>query len=529
MRHMQRWRVGLSGLMLACVASLAACGGFPSASTATTPPTAVVSPTPTLQPSPTLVPTPVISANCQDALGQRGRILDRNGVVLAYSVKDSHAPDGWRRHYTLPSLSPTIGYFSPIYGVTGIESFYNQTLSGQSVADCGADVYLSIDSRIQTKLDQAFGGGVVAGLCPASSVGSVIAEDPRNGQILGMLSRPYFNADTLNDPTPAADNPKTTVGAEYWAKLGTDGNAPLLNRPLQGLYPPGSSFKTLTLIAGLDSGQYTPQTNFSKADATSYTVNGFVINSNNLDAYTGGPVPPSFPLNVQHAYAYSDNVVFARMGVQLGADLLTTYAQRYALSTPGSVLPPPIDTAGASTSYLYKSGTLDPVSLATTAYGQGQLFLTPLSMLMIDSSVAADGNLYAPHLVKKVVGHGVDQGTIPDIAPALLGAPMSASTATNVRAAMRDVVQYGSVGASGGVIGDVGRSGSHIGGKTGTAQLASGQPHAWFISLAPDDAFGKGDGPARLAIVVMKEHAGEGACQAPVAQQIAEYALPLVK
>ncbi|MBA3825749.1 MAG: hypothetical protein H0X24_17855, partial [Ktedonobacterales bacterium] len=352
---------------------------------------------------------------------------------------------------------------------------------------------------------------------------------PSNGQVLGMLSRPYFNADTLGNFAPAADNPKTTVSAEYWAKLSADGTAPLLNRPLQGLYPPGSSFKTLTLIAGLDSGQYSLQTAFNQAEATSYTVNGFAINSNNLDAYTHGPVPPSFPLNVQHAYAYSDNVVFARMGTQLGGDTLSGYAQRYGLSTPNNVLQPPIDTAGAATSYLYKTGTLDPVSLATTAYGQGQLFLTPLTMLMIDSSVAADGMLFAPHLVRKVVGHAVDQGTVPDIAPTLLGTTMSATTASSVRTAMRDVVQYGSVGASGGVIAAVGNSSAHLGGKTGTAQLGSGQPHAWFISLAPDDAFGKGDGPARLAIVVMKEHAGEGACQAPIAQQIAEFALPLVK
>nr|MBA3825174.1 hypothetical protein [Ktedonobacterales bacterium] len=180
---MRRMRMVLSGFLLACAGLLAACGGFPTGSTASAPPTAVVSPTPTLQPSPTLVPTPVISANCQNAIGQRGTIYDRNGVKLAYSTKDSLAPDGWRRHYTVASLSPVIGYFSQIYGVTGIEAFYNQNLSGQSVADCGADIYLSIDSRIQTKLDQSFGNGVVAGACPASALGSIIVEDPRNGQV----------------------------------------------------------------------------------------------------------------------------------------------------------------------------------------------------------------------------------------------------------------------------------------------------------------------------------------------------------
>jgi peptidoglycan glycosyltransferase len=510
--------------------ALGACGALGSTASVTPTATATITPIPTDTPVPP-PPTPIISPNCQDALGQRGRILDRNGVVLAYSVKDPTSPGGWRRRYPYPSLSPIIGYFSPIYGVTGLEEYYNQVLAGQSEEDCGADVYLSIDVRIQNEIASVFGDQVVAGACPASSVGSIIVEDPRNGQILAMLSNPSFNADTLGDFSPAKDNPSTTVSAEYWSQILNSNQGVLLDRPLQGLYPPGSSFKTLTLAAALDSGSATLHTSYSQADATSYTVDGHVFDANNLSDYTNGPVPPTFPLDLEHAYAYSDNVVFARLADQLGANLLTTYAQRFALSTPGDVQPVPIDTApdGTSPSSLYTSGSLDPVSLAATGYGQGQLFLTPLTMQMIVSSVAAGGMLYAPRFTLKIVGHDVNPATVPNNAPVSIGQVMSAQTAQQIRVAMHDVMTYGSVGASGGAIAAVQYSSADIGGKTGSAETGDGSPSdAWFISLAPDDAYSGAHGPARLAVTIMKEHAGQGACQAPIAQKIDEFALPLV-
>jgi penicillin-binding protein A len=532
-------RAGAMALAVGVLSLVTACtplGGLPTsssttASVSTETPTATIPPLPTPIATVTASPTPIISAGCTPAnQGQRGSILDRNGVQLAYSVKDPLSPGGWRRRYPYPSLSNIIGYFSPVYGVTGLEAYYNAVLSGQSAEDCGATIYLAIDARIQNELDSQFQNQVVAGACPASNTGSIIAEDPRSGQILGMVSHPGFNADTLGNFSPAPDNAKTTVSAEYWAKLLADTSGSLLNRPLQGLYPPGSSFKTFTLLTGIDSGKYTNASTFSQADATTYTVNGFTINSNNLDAYTGGPQPPTFPLNLQHAFAYSDNVVFARVGNGIGADILTSYAAKFGLSTPDNVYPVPIDTDTGMTSpsYLYQSGSLDPVSLAVTAFGQGQLFLTPLTMLMIDSAVANNGLLEAPRFLLKVVPPGTPASSVANNAPVSLGQVISGNTASAVRTAMRDVVKYGSVGASPSPMADVQYSLTHIGGKTGTAQLASGTPHAWFISLAPDDAWGYGDGPARIALVIMKERGGEGACQSALAQKIIEYSLPLI-
>jgi cell division protein FtsI/penicillin-binding protein 2 len=518
-------------LSLATVGVLSACsalgpiGASPTA-TATLPPIPTDLPTATFVPA---TPTPVISANCQDALGERGRILDRNGVVLAYSVADPTSPGGWRRHYTFPSLSPVIGYFSPIYGVTGLEKYYDQVLSGQSEQDCGADVYLNIDTRIQTKVDQVFQNDQHSTqICDGTETGSIIVEDPRTGQILAMESRPYFNADTIGDMTPAKDNPNTTVGAEYWQSLLNDKCSILLNRALQGRYPPGSDFKTLTLIAGLDSGAFTPSSTFTQAEASSVTVDGYLINVNNLE-YHYTVEPPTFPIDLAHAYAYSDNVVFARVGLQVGADVLTAYAERFALSTPSNVQPVPIDTDPGSTSpsYLYTSGALDPLPLAETSYGQGQLFLTPLTMEMITSAVAANGMLYAPRLTAKIVPHDGDPKSVPTNAPVFLGQMMSPQTAQYVRKAMHDVVRFGSVQAQGTIAAPVYNSPDDIGGKTGTAETTGAHPDAWFISLAPDDDYAGETGPARLAITVMKDQSTEGAYESFLLPALYDYALPL--
>lgn len=482
----------------------------------------------------------------------RGRIFDRNGVLLAYSEADKSAPCGWRRRYMTqahPSISSFLGYFSYVYGSTGIEHYYNDVLTGasdpydyNSAATQfwnkelhrpvqGNDIYLSIDIRVQDELDHIFSNQVTGGSCTQGSTkGSIIVEDPHTGQLLGMLSRPYFDGDKIGDTTQAADNPSLTVGQEYWNQLNTDPSSPLLNRAIQGQYPPGSAFKTLTLIAALNSGTYSIHSTFTQAEATTYTIDGFTINSNNLGDYTSGPQPPSFPLELGHAYAYSDNVVFARVGTKVGADTWLRYAQGFGMSTPDDVQSLPVDTFPAGRSTIYSSKTFDPVLLSTSAFGQGELFLSPLTMEMIGASVAADGAVYAPRfLLKSAPQDSRDPKLVaandPNNAPVLIGNLFRPETALQIRQAMRDVVTYGSVGASGGSIAAIKNLPFAIGAKTGTAQLSSGNPHAWLVSIAPDNGYG--GSPATLAAVIMKEQGGEGACQAPIAGQLYQYALPI--
>lgn len=495
----------------------------------------------------------------------RGRIFDRNGVLLAWSEPDAKSPCGWRRRYATqanpasvwtgnqavtahPSISSFLGYFSYIYGSTGIEQYDDALLTGQSGGTDinasiqnfwnrtlhkpvhGQDLYLSIDVRLQDYIDDVkhFASPFHSGVCPDSSTGSIIVTDPRSGEILAMVSKPYFNGDMIGDTSQVTPTSPLTNGQKYWSQLNSDPNSPLLNRALQGQYPPGSSFKTLTLAAGIDSGQYTINSSFTKDEASTYTVNGHVFNSNNLADYPQGLSDSNFPLPLGHAYAYSDNVVFARVGVALGATTWLSYAQKFYMSTPDNLQTIPIDTFPAPRSQVYHS-QFDQVQLAASAFGQGELFLSPLTMSMIDNAVAADGQLFAPHFLLKSVApdtrNPVDVAkNDPNAAPTMLSQVFQSSTALQVRQAMRDVVQYGSVGASGGQIAAIYNLPMMIGGKTGTAQLPNGNPHAWFISLAPDNGY-TGGGGARLTVSIMKENGGEGACQAPVAGDIYTYAM----
>jgi peptidoglycan glycosyltransferase len=509
---------------------------------------------------------------------QRGNIYDRNGVLLAWSERDPNSPCGWRRYYATdkyPSIASFIGYYSPIYGASGIEHYYNDVLSGTaspaSFDDAanqywnlllhrptyGQDLYLSIDVRIQNEVEKAFQDDAgTAQTCDGTEVGAIIVSDPHTGQILAMDSKPYIDPNKLGDMDPSPNNPDVTVSAAYWSQIQSDPCAPLLNRAVQGQYDPGSVFKTVTLLAALNSGQFTTTSpTYDQSQATEVIANGFPIKDDPAAEYPPGtPEPATYPMDLVHGYAYSDNVIFARLGLSLGTQAWQSFAQKFAMSTPDNIVPAPIDTAGASPSYIYvnQSGSLDQAqNLAVSAFGQGQLFLTPLTMSMVTNSVAADGNLYAPRLGLKVVPHCAPPNasptgpptencdawqTTPDNAPVQLdGGPIfSQQTAQGVRQGMRSDIDYGTVGASGTAWQPVVNFSPHIGGKTGTGQISNAHPHpnSWFISLAPDDTnkdgSSSGTGPAQLTIVIMKENGNSGAFESLIAPEIYNVALPLV-
>nr|MBA3825339.1 hypothetical protein [Ktedonobacterales bacterium] len=293
---------------------------------------------------------------------QRGNIFDRNGVLLAWSVPDDKSPCGWQRRYATdkhPSISSFLGYFSGTYGMTGMERYYNDQLAG-NVAPAtfndasqqwwnqtlhqpiyGQDLYLSIDVRIQDQVDKVFENDLgTAQKCGGTQAGAIIVSDPQTGQVLAMDSRPYFNGNTIGDTTASTD-PNFTKGALYWKKVSTDPCAPLINRAVAGQYAPGSVFKTVTLLGALDSGQFNIHSTFTQDEATSVVVDGFHINADPVNEFRNTPQPPTFPMDLAHAYAYSDNVVFARLGVAMGADNWVNFAKRFAMSTPDDNQAPP--------------------------------------------------------------------------------------------------------------------------------------------------------------------------------------------
>jgi peptidoglycan glycosyltransferase len=427
---------------------------------------------------------------------KRGSFLDRNGVVVASTTLDGQGFA--HRSLILKSLAATIGYHSLRVGDSALEAAYATYLSGQSgqqtlddvrrrllhQAVVGDDVHLTIDARIQSIAAQALGEGP----------GVAIVADPRTGEILALVSSPSIDPDRIDEPG-------------YWESIVNSTQGLLLNRATQGLYPPGSTFKPVTLAAALQSGAYALQSVFSGQEATGpLVVEGFLLPAsiNNLPYGVSS-------VTLEQALAYSDNIVFANVGLKLGGARLLAYAARFGF---GQRIP--FDLPVVQSSLTSAPSTFGPLNVASSAFGQGKDLATPLQMLLVAEAIANGGTIMQPYIVSAVTAP--DGETLKSAAPAPVPwqSPVDPQHAAMVGQAMVAVVNYGS--------GFAARiPGVAVAAKTGTAQVQAGNPHAWFIAYAPADH-------PRLAVVVLKENAGEGAyVAAPIARQILKSALPLVK
>ena len=259
----------------------------------------------------------------------------------------------------------------------------------------GQDIYLTIDEKLQQQANKLYDTHANGNVCqPAGSnpPGSLIITDPRNGEILAMVSRPFYDPNKIDDPN-------------YFQQLQAAPDKPLLNHATQALYAPGSTFKTVTMVGALESEPNALQQTYTQDEAVNYVVNGQPFR---WDDYING-YPPNlqFPITLEDGYAYSDNIIFAREAVKLGADNWLATVRKFGIQTPGvDVAPVPFDAPYAqSSAYLAKTNgkptDFSPNLLAESGFGQGQLLISPLTMAEITSAVAADGNLYVPHVVMK--------------------------------------------------------------------------------------------------------------------------------
>lgn len=404
----------------------------------------------------------------------RGRILDRNGVVLAES-----APDGTRR-YPEPSVAHVIGYLDARYGTQGAELAFNSELAGTSgeggLAEAieaefrrtsrrGLDVRLTIDVRVQRAAVAALGG----------RPGAVVAIDPRNGEVLALVSEPTYDPGTL---------------AELGEQLLNDPSAPLLNRATQGLYPPGSTFKTVTAVSALESRLLTPETRVTCPGEV--VIDGFPVSCRNTPQGVG-----TYPF--ANAYVFSVNGIFAQVGDELGWDRLLATARRFGF---GSAPPFTLETA-ASQLIAPGSEATRPL-LASTAFGQGELLATPLQMALVAAAVANEGVFARPHL-----GLAAFEGRrrVASLAESGETRAIDASVARTMKDLMARVVSNNQANG----LADVG---GQVAGKTGTAETGSGTSHAWFIAFAPVQE------PV-VAVAVVVEDGGQGGVVAsPIAGQV---------
>ena len=415
---------------------------------------------------------------------QRGTIYAADGTALA---RTEPGPDGRnRRVYPVPSLAHTIGYVSTRYGVSGLEETLNGYLSGERGSNPaervwadisrepleGNDVTLTIDPKIQAAAARALG----------DRPGAVVALNPRTGAVLAMVSQPGFDPNVIE---------------EQGERLLNSPARALLNRATQGQYTPGSTFKTVTAAAVLDSGAREAGARFRCPSG--YVVEGFVIACKNI--------PPGVrDYDFTHAYAWSVNANFAELAVSLGAPELVRYARSFGFEEAI-----PFDLPLSTSRILQPGQSFNDVLLANTGFGQGQLSVTPMQMALVAAAVANDGVLMRPYLVQQVRTPSGE--TIMQNSPRQIRRVLRPETAATLRGFMSTAVRDGFSGAAA-------VPGVEVGGKTGTAEITEGQPtHAWFTGIAPVNA-------PQIAVAVVLENAGQGATvAAPVAQAIFRTAL----
>ncbi len=440
----------------------------------------------------------------------RGKIFDRNGVLLAYSTPSPYGC-GYIRHYTDPSLAGLIGYYvDQNYPPTGIEAAYNDYLSGQvgmtavknlinktlHKPPVGDDIYLTIDERIQKIVDQDFDTPVLLDNVNAfaSQRGAVVVTDPHTGEILAMLSRPGYDPNQLVQTLARGDT-------AYYKQLAQNTrDQPLLERPIQGTYVPGSTFKVLTLIAGLDSGSTSLNQQFDRQHALGpvfFDGQAFGPIGNNIQGYT-----IHFPVTTEYGFSHSDNIIYAQVGVETGQSTWLHYVRSFMI---GQQIPFALPV---TPSHVLKNGqSLATNELAADSFGQGFDTMTPLQMSLIDDAVANGGQLMQPQLIEKIVDTNKTPLMVAGSQP-LGSQQMSAQTASEVRQAMYGVVRCGS-----GSLAPVKLSTSPwaILAKTGTGQVSdTGTPaQAWLLTQAPYYTNDPTQLPA-LTIVAMRENGGDG-------------------
>ncbi|MCE5250854.1 penicillin-binding protein 2 [bacterium] len=362
-------------------------------------------------------------------------------------------------------LRDTGYYFGQAIGRYGVEKYYEGTLKGKNGFKFeernylnrtlgisneykpdppvpGENVNLTLDVRLQVAAEEAFGDSIL---------GSLVALDPRNGEILVMCSSPSF------DPNEFASVMSETRSRELW----NNPDKPMFNRAIQATYPPGSTFKMLTAISGLESG-LSERTTFSPCNGVYYFGRPY-------HCYQGRK---HGTLDMIGAITQSCNIYFYQLGRKVGIERWETTGKLLGM---GQVTG--IDLGGEVTGILpgldyYERTGVDysPGMMLNLAIGQGEVVVTVLQLARYAGIIASKGLKTTPHLNRSQYEKAAQ---IIEISPHSFDV---------VREGMRGVVNSES-----GTAKSVRIPGHVIAGKTGTAQNPHGADHKVFLAFAPFD------------------------------------------
>ena len=408
-------------------------------------------------------------------------------------------------------------------GKSGLEQFYESYLHGttgfqQVEIDAdghavrvlsstsptpGDNLILSADSKMQEIAETAFG----------NRRGALVAINPKTGEVLSFVSMPTFDANLFVDG----------IDLDNWKSLNDSLDKPLINRPLRGIYPPGSTFKPFVALAGLENGKRTPP--FSIQDS------GFFTLPNSTHHYRDWKPGGHGMVDIQRAITISCDTFFYGLAMELGIEKLSAFVGHFGfgrlsgLDIKGEnagLLPTPDWKQRRFKQPWYQGETV------ITGIGQGYTLVTPMQLAQATAILANNGVAMKPHLVSKIEKAITGQPLV--IAPLI-------QDKIEINAENLEVVKRGMVAVTlpGGTAASIGANAPYsIAAKTGTAQVVGirqnekynassiderHRDHALFIAYAP------AENPT-IALAVIVENGGHGGSAAgPIARKVMDYYL----
>nr|WP_315095086.1 penicillin-binding protein 2 [uncultured Neisseria sp.] len=418
-------------------------------------------------------------------------------------------------------------------GKSGLEKYYEHQLHGipgyQEVekdaygnivrvlknvpSKMGQTLRLGMDIRMQQEADRILG----------DRRGALVAINPQDGTVLAFVSKPSF------DPNLFIDG----IDSDTWKMLNDDWKKPLINRVTQGLYPPGSTFKPFMGMALLESGKITQNTIVPAPGAWSIPGSRHIFRDSVRSGHGSA--------NLSKAIQVSSDTFFYRLGYEMGIDKASPYLAQFGFGQKTGI-DLPSEYVGVLPSREWKAKRFakssDPTAkewrageMVSVSIGQGYNAYTPLQMAHATASLANNGVVHQPHLVKEILDFGARKITRINPNPERQ-IPFKADNFEYVKRAMEKVLKPG--GTAHRIGGGLAYT---MGGKTGTAQVVQikqggrynaaalreqHRDHAWFISFAPLEK-------PEIAIAVILENGGWGAYAAPLAREMTDFYMLHVK
>ena len=439
-----------------------------------------------------------------DLRRDRGPIETSDGVPVALSVASN---DEFKHQRVYPSATATlfanvVGYESVQHGSVGVESVYGADLEGRTfdlqfhnLADALANKQ-PVGTVVLTMSKLAQG---TAAFALQGKRGSVVVLDVDTGGVLAAYSNPTF------DPNPLASHDSATA-KDAFAFLANDPENPLLSRAWRELYPPGSTFKTVTASIALQNGVDIDK-KFPVLDRIPLPQTNGVTLGNFGGERCGG--------SLLEGFIVSCNTTFAQVGLDLG-EQFATGIQRFGVQTT----PPREDGSGIDPPMIASTGPLpgtfqqNQPKFMQDAIGQNQVLVPPMEMALVAEAIANQGVILSPHVVDCVLDPS--NKVVSRVGVQQYKRAIDPATADAMRTFMLGVVNDPRGTGTAAQIPNV-----QVAGKTGTAETAPGEkPHAWFIAFAPADH-------PKYAVAVLVEHGGSDAAEAtggrvaaPIAKQV---------